>query len=59
MVRARHVVSWCCFGRVDSPTGFGSGVMIGPSHLLKVSDIVQWLPNNQAGWILVFGELNG
>jgi hypothetical protein len=28
--------------------------MIGPSHLLTVSHIVQWLPNNQAGWILVF-----
>jgi len=42
---------WCCFGRVDSPNGFGSGVMIGPRHLLTVSHIVQWLPNNQAGWI--------
>ena len=37
--------------RVDSPGGFGSGVMVGPRHLLTVSHIVQWLPNNQAGWI--------
>lgn len=42
---------WSCFGRVDSPNGFGSGVMVGPRHLLTVSHIVQWLPNNQAGWI--------
>lgn len=42
---------WSCFGRVDSPNGFGSGVMIGPRHLLTVSHMVQWLPNNQAGWI--------
>jgi V8-like Glu-specific endopeptidase len=42
---------WSCFGRVDSPNGFGSGVMIGPRHLLTVSHIVQWLPDNQAGWI--------
>jgi len=42
---------WCCFGRVDSPNGFGSGVMVGPRHLLTVSHMVQWLPNNQAGWI--------
>ena len=42
---------WSCFGRVDSPGGFGSGVMIGPRHLLTVSHMVQWLPNNQAGWI--------
>jgi V8-like Glu-specific endopeptidase len=42
---------WSCFGRVDSPGGFGSGVMVGPRHLLTVSHIVQWLPDNQAGWI--------
>lgn len=42
---------WSCFGRVDSPNGFGSGVMVGPRHLLTVSHMVQWLPNNQAGWI--------
>lgn len=38
---------WSCFGRVDSPNGFGSGVMVGPRHLPTVSHIVQWLPNNQ------------
>ena len=25
--------------------------MVGPRHLLTVSHMVQWLPNNQAGWI--------
>jgi V8-like Glu-specific endopeptidase len=42
---------WCTCGRVDSPLGQSSGVMVGPRHLLTVSHAIQWLPNNQAGWV--------
>jgi V8-like Glu-specific endopeptidase len=42
---------WCTAGRVTSPLGWASGVMVGPRHLLTCSHIVQWLPGNSAGWI--------
>ena len=42
---------WRCVGRVESPLGFGSGVMIGPRHLLTCSHIIDWKPNNTTGWI--------
>lgn len=42
---------WSCFGRVDTPIGVGSGVMIGPRHLLTVSHVIQWNNNNTTGWI--------
>ncbi len=42
---------WSCFGRVDTPLGFGSGVMIGPRHLLTVSHVIQWNNDNTAGWV--------
>ena len=42
---------WSTCGRVDSPLGQGSGVMVGPRHLLTVSHVVQWNSNNTAGWV--------
>ncbi len=42
---------WRCVGRVETPLGFGSGVMIGPRHLLTCSHIIDWQPNNTTGWI--------
>lgn len=42
---------WRCVGRVESPLGFGSGVMIGPRHLLTCSHIIDWRPNNTTGWL--------
>ena len=42
---------WRCSGKVESALGSGSGVMIGPRHLLTCSHIVDWRPNNQTGWI--------
>lgn len=42
---------WRCVGRVESSLGFGSGVMIGPRHLLTCAHIVDWLPGNVTGWL--------
>lgn len=41
---------WGTVGLVRTALGSGSGVMIGPRHLLTVSHIVQWNANG-AGWI--------
>lgn len=42
---------WCTFGRVDTPLGQSSGVMVGPRHLLTVSHAIQWNSNGTAGWV--------
>lgn len=42
---------WRCVGRVESPLGFASGVMIGPRHLLTCSHIIDWRSNNTTGWL--------
>jgi V8-like Glu-specific endopeptidase len=42
---------WGTCGRVDSPLGQGSGVMVGPRHLLTVSHVIQWNNNGTAGWV--------
>jgi V8-like Glu-specific endopeptidase len=42
---------WGACGRVDSPLGQGSGVMVGPRHLLTVSHVIQWNANGTAGWL--------
>jgi V8-like Glu-specific endopeptidase len=42
---------WCTAGRVDTANGTGSGVMIGPRHLLTVSHIIVWNNDNTAGWV--------
>jgi V8-like Glu-specific endopeptidase len=42
---------WSCCGRVDTPGGGGSGVMIGRHHMLTASHVINWGPNNTAGWV--------
>lgn len=42
---------WSTCGRVDTAAGFGSGVMIGPRHIMTASHVVNWGPNNTAGWL--------
>lgn len=42
---------WCTAGRVDSPGGQASGVMVGPRHMLTCSHAIQWNSDNTAGWV--------
>ena len=42
---------WRCNGKVQSPLGSGSGVMVGPRHLLTCSHIIDWRPDGSAGWL--------
>lgn len=42
---------WCTCGRVQTPAGWGSGVMIGPRHMMTASHVINWGPNNTAGWV--------
>ena len=42
---------WRCNGRVESSLGVGSGVMVGPRHLLTASHMIDWRPNNTTGWL--------
>jgi V8-like Glu-specific endopeptidase len=37
---------WCTTGRVDVTGGWGSGVLIGPRHLLCASHMMTWNPDN-------------
>lgn len=37
---------WCTTGKVDTGGGWGSGVLIGPRHLLCASHMMTWNPNN-------------
>jgi V8-like Glu-specific endopeptidase len=37
---------WCTTGRVDVSGGWGSGVLVGPRHLLCASHMMTWNPNN-------------
>ena len=41
---------WGTIGKVTTPIGSGSGVMIGPRHLLTVSHVIQWTSGG-AGWV--------
>lgn len=42
---------WCTCGRVETEAGWGSGVMIGPRHMMTASHVVVWKPGNTCGWI--------
>ena len=39
---------WCTCGRVGTGS-WGSGVMVGPRHMMTASHVVPWGPNNTAG----------
>jgi V8-like Glu-specific endopeptidase len=38
---------WTAVGRVDTPGGWGSGVLVGPRHLLTASHVVAWGAGDQ------------
>jgi hypothetical protein len=42
---------WCTAGRVDTPGGQATGVMVGPRHMLTCSHTIQWNADNTAGWV--------
>ena len=42
---------WCTCGKVETEAGWGSGVMIGPRHMMTASHVVVWKPGNTCGWI--------
>jgi V8-like Glu-specific endopeptidase len=42
---------WCTCGKVETAGGSGSGVMIGPRHMMTASHVINWGPNNTAGWV--------
>jgi hypothetical protein len=42
---------WCTVGRVDTPSGTSSGVMVGPRHMLTVSHGISWNGDGSAGWV--------
>lgn len=45
---------WCTVGVVETGRTSGSGVMIGPRHLLTVSHVIDWAgapPGYSAGWV--------
>ncbi len=42
---------WSTCGKVETEAGWGSGVMIGPRHLMTASHVIVWKPNNTAGWV--------
>src|SRR5437667_300728 len=42
---------WCTCGLVETGGGNGSGVMIGPRHLMTASHVINWGAGNTAGWL--------
>lgn len=44
---------WSTIGKVETNRGWGSGVMIGPRHLLTVSHVIDWTapPGFAADWV--------
>jgi V8-like Glu-specific endopeptidase len=42
---------WSTCGKVETEAGWGSGVMIGPRHVMTASHVIVWKPNNTAGWV--------
>jgi V8-like Glu-specific endopeptidase len=42
---------WCTCGRVEVAGDWGSGVMVGPRHMMTASHVIRWGPNNTAGWV--------
>ncbi|MGW5342376.1 trypsin-like serine peptidase [Streptomyces sp. NPDC004050] len=42
---------WRTCGRVQTPAGWASGVMVGPRHVLTASHAVPWLASGGADWM--------
>ncbi len=50
-----HHYPWCCFGRIECGTHIGSGVLIGPRHVLTASHILDW----NAPWAVFKANFHG
>jgi V8-like Glu-specific endopeptidase len=46
---------WRCLCKVRTPKGSGSGVLVGPRHVLTASHVIDWTP----GWVNIKVLLNG
>ena len=42
---------WCTCGKVETAAGWGSGVMIGPRHVMTASHVVNWGSGSSVGWL--------
>jgi V8-like Glu-specific endopeptidase len=42
---------WCTCGRVATPGGWGSGVMVGRRHMMTASHVIPWLAGGGSDWI--------
>lgn len=42
---------WCTTGRVETAGGAGSGVLVGPRHLLTCSHVMVWNNDGSSGWV--------
>jgi V8-like Glu-specific endopeptidase len=42
---------WRTCGRVATPGGWGSGVMVGRRHMMTASHVVPWLPGGGSDWL--------
>lgn len=42
---------WSATGRVETPGGIASGVMVGPRHMLTCSHMIQWNADGTTGWV--------
>jgi len=42
---------WRCVGRIETALGYGSGVMIGPRHVLTCAHVIDFLSNGSTGWV--------
>ena len=50
---------WRACGRVITPTGQGSGTIIGPRHILTASHVIDWtLTNGKFGWVRFEADYN-
>ncbi len=42
---------WGTVGRVDTPVGIASGVMVGPRHLLTAAHVIYWKRDGSTAWV--------
>ena len=42
---------WRCVGKIETALGSGSGVMIGPRHVLTCCHVIDFKSNGSTGWI--------
>lgn len=42
---------WSTIGRVETPNGKGTGVMVGPRHLLTAAHMIKWKSDGTTDWL--------